>query len=234
MVPERLSSSSTTAELSITSVATNTHSRQTMPALRFTAKPSKEKVFTDEKAVRENYYAEVESILKRRLPGVKKVVIFDHTIRRRLKDAPRQPVQQVHVDQTPGAAEVPVRRHLPVEEAEELLKGRYQIINIWRPIENPASDFRLAVIDWRTTDPADFKAVDLLYPKRNACNAHDDDDRGKEKLPDPNAYMSTRATKSKAKHSTSPRTRSPSFITRKTCYRTRSCCLSASIREEKG
>ena len=111
--------------------------------------PSKEKLFTDEKAVRENYYTEVESILKRRLPGVKKVVIFDHTIRRRFKDAPRQPVQQVHVDQTPGAAEVRVRRHLPAEEAEELLKGRYQIINVWRPIENPASDFPLAVIDWK-------------------------------------------------------------------------------------
>ena len=70
-------------------------------------------------------------MLKRRLPGVKKVVIFDHTIRRRVKDAPRQLVQQVHVDQTPGAAEAYVRRHLPADEAEELLKGRYQIINVW-------------------------------------------------------------------------------------------------------
>jgi hypothetical protein len=130
-------------------------------------------------------------MLKKRLPGVKKVVIFDHTIRRHNKDAPRQPVQQVHVDQTPGAAEARVRRHLPSEEAEELLKGRYQIINVWRPIENPASDFPLAVIDWRTTDPTDFIAVDLLYPKRDSVDAQDDDGRGKEKLPDPNAHQST-------------------------------------------
>ncbi|KAK1919529.1 hypothetical protein P3342_001821 [Pyrenophora teres f. teres] len=96
---------------------------------------------------------------------------------------------QVHVDQTPGAAEARVRRHLPADEAEQLIKGRYQIINIWRPIENPASDHPLAVIDWRTTSPSDFVATDLLYPKR--ADSMDVDDRGKEVLPDPNNYTST-------------------------------------------
>jgi len=145
--------------------------------------PANEKAFTDDSAIRSGYYAEVESMLRERLPGkVKKVVIFDHTIRRRVKDAPRQPVQQVHVDQTPAAAEARVRRHVPEEEAEELLKGRYAIINVWRPIENPASDFPLAVVDWRSTKPEDFIKVDLMYPQRSAGD--DGDDRGKEKLPD--------------------------------------------------
>ncbi|KAF3808652.1 Aspirochlorine biosynthesis protein N [Colletotrichum gloeosporioides] len=144
--------------------------------------PAAEKAFTDEKAVREGYYAEVEALLRAKLPGVKKVVIFDHTVRRRDKSSPRQPVQQVHVDQTPRAAEVRVRRHVEdAAEAEELLKGRYQIINVWRPIGHPATDFPLAVIDWRTTVPEDLVAVDLLYPKRTDG---DDDDRGKEVLPD--------------------------------------------------
>ncbi|KAK3671458.1 hypothetical protein LTR78_008736 [Recurvomyces mirabilis] len=151
--------------------------------------PAKEKSFTDDAVVRSDYYPEVESMLRKQLSGIKKVVIFDHTIRRRQKDAPRQPVQQVHVDQTPGAAEVRVRRHLPENEAEELLKGRYQIINVWRPIENPASDFPLAVVDWRSTTPTDFIPLDLMYPKR-ADSVHDDDDRGKEKLPDPNSASS--------------------------------------------
>ncbi|OLN83730.1 hypothetical protein CCHL11_08719 [Colletotrichum chlorophyti] len=150
--------------------------------------PAREKDFTDDAAVREGYYAEVEALLREKLPGVKKVVIFDHTIRRREKSSPRQPVQQVHVDQTPRAAEVRVRRHLPAEEAEELLKGRYQIINVWRPIGHPASDFPLAVVDWRTTEPQDLVAVDLLYPKRVDA---DDDDRGKEVLPDPTSAEST-------------------------------------------
>ena len=151
---------------------------------------AQEKLFTDDAAVRNGYYAEVESMLRERLAGkVKKVVIFDHTIRRRTKDAPRQPVQQVHVDQTPEAAAARVRRHLPTDEVESLLKGRYAIINVWRPIENPASDFPLAVIDWRTTVPEDFIKVDLLYPRR--APEEDDDDRGKERIPDPKTYLST-------------------------------------------
>lgn len=115
------------------------------------------------------------------------------TIRRKDKSSPRQPVQQLHVDQTPGAAEARVRRHLPPTEAEELLKKRYQLINVWRPIANPATDFPLAVVDWRTTSPKDFIKVDLLYPKRQAENGEhaDDDDRGKETLPDPTSETST-------------------------------------------
>ncbi|CAI7621876.1 unnamed protein product [Penicillium viridicatum] len=127
--------------------------------------PAKETAFTDDAEVRAGYYAEVEELLRKKLPGVKKVAIFDHTIRRRTPGSARSPVQLVHVDQTPRAAEARVRRHLPEDEVEELLKGRYQIINVWRPIENPASDFPLALIDWRSIAPSDFVKVDLLYPK---------------------------------------------------------------------
>ncbi|KAK2668738.1 hypothetical protein RAB80_016118 [Fusarium oxysporum f. sp. vasinfectum] len=118
--------------------------------------PAKETEFTDDAAVRNGYYGEVEALLKERIPEIKKVVIFDHTIRRREKSSPRQPVQQVHVDQTPGAAEARVRRHTDPSETEELLKGRYQIINVWRPIGHPATDFPLAVVDYRTTKPEDM------------------------------------------------------------------------------
>ncbi|KAF5671565.1 7alpha-cephem-methoxylase P8 chain [Fusarium denticulatum] len=150
--------------------------------------PAKETEFTDDAAVRNGYYGEVEALLKERIPEIKKVVIFDHTIRRREKSSPRQPVQQVHVDQTPGAAEARVRRHTDPSETEELLKGRYQIINVWRPIGHPATDFPLAVVDYRTTKPEDMIKVDLLYPKRED---NDDDDRGKEVLPDASTLRST-------------------------------------------
>jgi hypothetical protein len=168
--------------------------------------PANEKAFTDEAAVRNGYYPEVEALLRKQLPGIKKVVFFDHTIRKHDPSSARQPVQQVHVDQTPAAAAARVRRHLPSEEAEELLKGRYQIINVWRPISHPATDFPLAVIDWRTASPDDFVRVDLLYPDRapkqkadtessssNVSNASEDsdDDRGKEVLPDPSNTFST-------------------------------------------
>lgn len=55
--------------------------------------PAKQKAFTDDAEVREQYYPEVEALLKEKLQGVKKVVIFDHTIRRNEKASPRQPVQ---------------------------------------------------------------------------------------------------------------------------------------------
>ena len=145
--------------------------------------------FSDETAVRNEYYPEIEEILRQKLPGIKKVVIFDHTIRRNKKASPRAPVQQVHVDQTPSAAEARVRRHVPTDEAEELLKGRYQIINVWRPISHAASDFPLAVVDYRSTAPQDLVKVDLLYPSRDWSK--DDDDRGKEVAPDPSSTSST-------------------------------------------
>ncbi|KAI2639323.1 hypothetical protein GGS21DRAFT_548714 [Xylaria nigripes] len=156
--------------------------------------PSPEKDFVDDAAVRGAYYADVEALLRENceaLPSnqsetginrVHKIVIFDHTIRRRVVDAPRGPVQQVHVDQTPAAVVARVRRHLPPDEVDDLLKHRFQLINVWRPIGHPASDHPLAVIDWRSTVPDDFIPVDLLYPKRTD-SIMDDDDRGKEKPP---------------------------------------------------
>lgn len=159
--------------------------------------PATETEFTDDAAVRGSYYDEVEALIRAKLSTadepVKKVVIFDHTIRRRNPLAPRQPVQQVHVDQTPKAAEARVRRHASTdpEELESLLKGRYQIINVWRPIGYAAVDHPLAFIDYRSTEPKDLVKVDLLYPDHPAKAAGDDDDRGKEVRPDPAKAKST-------------------------------------------
>ena len=177
--------------------------------------PAEEKAFTDDAAVRGGYYAEVEKLLRDKLPGVKKVVLFDHTIRKHDPTAPRQPVRQVHVDQTPPAAAARVRRHLPADEAEELLRGRYQIINVWRPIGHPAADFPLAVVDWRTTEPQDLVPVSLLYPKR--ADGADDDDRGKEALPDPASAKNTEGYEIKGKPSARVRgARSASLMARAT------------------
>lgn len=138
-----------------------------------------------------DYYPEVEAALRAKLatgPKVSKVVIFDHTIRVRTPDAARQPVQSVHVDQTPAAAAARVRRHVGGEEAERLLKGRFQLINVWRPLGHPASDHPLGVIDWRTTDESDLIATDLLYP---IYESYDGEDRGRETLPDKSKWDST-------------------------------------------
>lgn len=56
---------------------------------------------------------------------------------------------------------------MPPEEAPELLKKRFQIINLWRPISHPAWDWPLALCDYRSVDPEkDTQAVSLVFPDR--------------------------------------------------------------------
>jgi hypothetical protein len=82
-------------------------------------------------------------------------------------ESKRQPVNQVHVDQTPESATARVHRHLPADEAERLVKKRFQIINLWRPISHPAIDHPLALCDYRTVDVnKDLVPVTLVYPDR--------------------------------------------------------------------
>ncbi|KAK1832979.1 hypothetical protein QBC39DRAFT_425078 [Podospora conica] len=65
-----------------------------------------------------------------------------------------------HIDQSPGAAIRRVKQHLP-DEAEELLKGRVRIINIWRPIRKVRA-WPLAVCDATTLEPGDLVACDIV------------------------------------------------------------------------
>jgi len=45
------------------------------------------------------------------------------------------------------------RSRFASDEAEELLRGRVQIINLWRPIRGPLRDAPLAVCDASTVKP---------------------------------------------------------------------------------
>jgi hypothetical protein len=51
-------------------------------------------------------------------------------------------------------------------EAEKLLRGRVQIINVWRPIRGPLRDTPLAVCDARSVKPEQLVASDLVYTNR--------------------------------------------------------------------
>ena len=102
--------------------------------------------FYDDDEVRGVYYAEAEQLLKK-LTGADRVHIFDHTVRRRVaggedrrSGVPRQPVPRVHVDHTVKSGPQRVRDLLP--DADELLRGRVQIINLWRPSAVPCGTRR--------------------------------------------------------------------------------------------
>ncbi|KAF4618688.1 hypothetical protein D9613_009931 [Agrocybe pediades] len=134
--------------------------------------PSQYKTFANDEEIKKVYYPESIELIKK-LTGASRVELFDHTVRRRvpgqLDDSPdkRQPVPQAHVDQTTRSSIARVHRHLPEADAPELLKKRFQIINLWRPIANPAWDYPLALCDYRSVNPEkDTVPVALVYPDR--------------------------------------------------------------------
>lgn len=83
----------------------------------------------------------------------------------------RQPARMVHVDQSTAAAIERVHRHLPTAEAPDLLKRRFQIINLWRPIGHAAYDSPLAFCEYRSIDTKnDIVPSSLIFPDRNGEN----------------------------------------------------------------
>jgi hypothetical protein len=126
--------------------------------------------FYDDDEVKRIYYPEAERLLKA-ATGASRVFVFDHMTRRRAisadgtGDGRRQPVTRVHVDHTARSGPQRVR-DLLADEAEELLQGRVQIVNVWRPIKGPLLDAPLAVCDAASVEPNDLVPSDLVYPHR--------------------------------------------------------------------
>jgi hypothetical protein len=133
--------------------------------------PSAVTDFYDEAQLRETYYAEAEALVKQ-ATGASRVVVFDHTIRRRqpgVEDrAPgtdRQPVTRIHGDYTEASGPQRVS-DLMGTEAEALLTKRYAIVNVWRPIRGPLQDAPLAVCDATSLATGDLVPQDLIYRDR--------------------------------------------------------------------
>ena len=127
--------------------------------------------FYDEDELRRVYYVEAERLVAE-ATGADRVIIFDHTIRRRQRGAedraagaPRQPATRVHNDYTEVSAPQRIR-DLMGDDADALLQRRYEFINVWRPIRGPLRDAPLAMCDARTVSPGDLVASDLIYRDR--------------------------------------------------------------------
>jgi hypothetical protein len=109
------------------------------------------KNFDDNEEVKSVYYQEAERLVKA-ATGADRVFIFDHTVRKRIDGAadlrdgsPRQPAWRVHVDHTAKSGPQRVRDLIP-DEADELLKGSVQIINL-------PSGVRCGMRHWRSVMP---------------------------------------------------------------------------------
>ena len=132
--------------------------------------PSDEYEFKDDEQIKRVYYPEVEKLLLENVPGANRIVLFDHTIRRSHPGANREPVTRVHIDQTSYSTTQRIRKHVP-EDAEQLLKGRYRIINVWRPLNGPVMAHPLAVADSATVRDEDLIPTEHRYPDRTGETA---------------------------------------------------------------
>ena len=124
--------------------------------------------FYDADEVKQRYHAEVEQLVKQ-ATGAKRVVVFDTTVRSARVENPggavREPARRLHNDYTEKSGPQRVRDLLP-GEADALLKRRFAVVNVWRPIVGPLLDTPLALADARSIAPKDFVATDLKYPDR--------------------------------------------------------------------
>jgi hypothetical protein len=76
-----------------------------------------------------------------------------------------EPVRVAHNDYTLKSGPQRVRDLLPAE-ADLLLKNRFAVINVWRPIRGPVLESPLAVCDAASMVQRDFVAQDLRYRDR--------------------------------------------------------------------
>ncbi len=133
--------------------------------------PSAVADFYDEAQLQATYYQEAEALVKQ-ATGASRVVVFDHTIRRRTPGVedrtpgiPRQPVTRIHGDYTEVSGPQRVQ-DLMGDEAGALLQHRFAIVNVWRPIRGPLYDAPLAVCDAGSVADGDLIGQDLIYRDR--------------------------------------------------------------------
>jgi hypothetical protein len=136
---------------------------------RFIPHATKVANFFDEAEIRSTYYAEMEALVTAET-GASRVVVFDHTLRTaddamRAERRIREVVPRVHNDYTEWSGPQRVRDLLP-EEAGQLLRGRFAIIQVWRPIHHPVETFPLAICDARSLSSENLVVSERRYPNR--------------------------------------------------------------------
>jgi hypothetical protein len=118
-------------------------------------------------SVRAAYEAEITELVLS-ATGAAGALVFDHTLRSDSRDirserSTREPASVIHNDYTDASAEKRLRDLLPDEEAQERLRHRFCIVNVWRSIAGPVLNSPLACCDAAT-----IAAADLVASERRA------------------------------------------------------------------
>jgi hypothetical protein len=130
---------------------------------------TKVKDFYDETEVCSVYYPEIEQLVKE-TSGAKRVLVFDHTLRSAdsaMREAKQisGPVRNAHNDYTEWSGPQRVRDLLP-NEAEELLKHWFAVVQVWRPIRHAVQREPLAIADARSIGTRELFPSSRVYPDR--------------------------------------------------------------------
>src|SRR5215468_2971419 len=123
--------------------------------------------FFDPEELKTVYYPEVERLVAA-VSGASRVVVFDHTLRsgdegEREAKLVREPVLSAHNDYTEWSGPNRLREILP-DEAEELLKRRFAIIQVWRAMNRPIQANPLALADAKSVVFNDWMVAERRYP----------------------------------------------------------------------
>ena len=132
-------------------------------------RPTAAKDLYDEAEIASVYYPECERLMKE-ATGASRVVVFDHIVRNEAKAAVKgsgvkMPAGRIHNDYTASSAPQRVRDLLG-RQAEELVKHRFAIVNLWRPIRGPLLKSPLALCDAQSLAEENLVSSDLRYPDR--------------------------------------------------------------------
>ena len=127
--------------------------------------------FLDTQSVSETYYDDVEALVKKET-GASDVFVFDHTVRRGIKNSNRQPAYHIHNDYT---FETGQSRALSVlgEDVLKKFSGKRMIqINVWRSIDGIVEKDPLALMDATTLDQKDLVKTDIHFNDMNTGDTH--------------------------------------------------------------
>jgi len=135
----------------------------------FVQHDTKMRDFYDEAEIRAVYYPEIEQLVKE-TSGAKRVLVFDHTLRSAdsaMREAKQisGPVRNAHNDYTEWSGPQRVRDLLP-DEADELLKRRVAVVQVWRPIRHAVEREPLAIADARSIGTRELFPSSRVYPDR--------------------------------------------------------------------
>jgi len=111
--------------------------------------------FNDDAQLASVYTPEIEKLVAA-VAGASEAVVFDHTRRSTLashreKYGSRDPVPAPHSDYDDSSARQRMRDKFG-DGADERLRGRFAIVNVWRSMSGPIEQWPLTMCDARTVD----------------------------------------------------------------------------------